>query len=226
MSGALDVAAETLTYDNVAFIAHAAGRTLSITLIGCAFGLAFGLVLALTRRSSLVWLAPARVAASAYVEVFRRIPFLVILFVVLFGIQLVAPRASLFAVATVSICLLAAALLSETIRAGLNSVPPQQLEAAAALNLGYRDTLIDVVFPQAWRVILPPAVACVVMLIKDTALASYMGIAELTFSAKVLTTRGVPAATGFAVILLCYFVMSYPLMRLGAHLERRLDRRK
>jgi len=225
MSGVFDQAGGVMTYDNVAFVAQAAGRTLSMTLIGCAFGFAFGLVLALTRRSSLAWLAPARIAASAYVEVFRRIPFLVILFVVLFGIQLVAPRASLFAVATVSICLLAAALLSETIRAGLNSVPRQQVEAAAALNLGYRGTLIYVVFPQAWKVILPPAVVCMVMLIKDTALASYMGIAELTFSAKVLTTRGVPAAAGFTVILMCYFALSYPLMRLGGYLERRLERR-
>jgi len=226
MSVTLDQAGGLMTADNVAFIAQAMGRTLSMTLIGCVFGFAFGLVLALTRRSTLAWLAPARILSSAYVELFRRIPFLVILFVVLFGIQLVAPRASLFTVAIVSICLLAAALLSETIRAGLNSVPYQQVEAAAALNLGYRDTLIYVVFPQAWRVMLPPAVACVVMLIKDTALASYMGIAELTFSAKVLTTRGVPAATGFAVILMCYFAMSYPLMRLGAYLERRLQRRR
>lgn len=222
MSGWIDQSGALLTQDNVAFIAHAMGRTLSMTAIGCVFGFAFGTVLALTRRSMLPWLAPARFAAVTYVELFRRIPFLVILFVVLFAIQLLAPRASLFTVATVSICLLTSALLSETIRAGLNSVPRQQVEAAAALNLGYLRTLVHVVFPQAWKVILPPTVACVVMLIKDSALASYMGIAELTFSAKVLTTRGVPAAMGFAVVLMCYFALSYPLMRLGAWLESRL----
>jgi polar amino acid transport system permease protein len=78
------------------------------------------------------------------------------------------------------------------------------------------------VLPQAWKVILPPAIAFGVMFIKDTALASQMGIVELTFAGKVLVNRGVPPALGFGAVLLCYFALSYPLTRLGAHLERRL----
>jgi polar amino acid transport system permease protein len=222
MSGLLDHVRELFGYYNVLFILKAMGRTLAMTLVGCSFGFAFGLLLALIRHSTRRSLQLARVAAATYVEMFRRIPFLVILFVVLFGIQPFAPRASLFTIATVSVCLLAAAMLSEIIRAGLNSVPEQQVQAAQALNLGYLRTLRFVVFPLAWKVIIPPAIAFAVMFIKDTALASYMGVAELTFTGKVLVTRGIPPALGFAAILMCYFVLSYPLMRLGGHLERRL----
>jgi polar amino acid transport system permease protein len=209
-------------YYNIGFILHAMARTLGMTLLGCSFGFVAGLLLALVRRSTLSSLRLLSLVATGYVEVFRRIPFLVILFIVLFAIQPFAPDASLFTVASVSICLLAAAFLSEIIRAGLDSVPEQQVHAADALNLGYLRMLRYVVFPQAWKVIIPPAIAFAVMFIKDTALASQMGVIELTFAGKVLVSRGIPPVLGFGAILLCYFALSYPLTRLGAYLERRL----
>ena len=213
---------DLLGYYNVMFILQAMARTLGMTMLGCSIGFAGGLVLALVRRSSMPWLRPLRLVAGLYVETFRRIPFLVILFIVLFGIQPFAPDASLFTIASVSICLLAAAFLAEIIRAGLDSVPEQQVQAAETLNLGYFRTLVYVVLPQAWKVIIPPAIAFGVMFIKDTALASQMGVIELTFTGKVLVSRGIPPALGFGAILLCYFALSYPLTRLGAYLERRL----
>jgi polar amino acid transport system permease protein len=208
--------------DSAQFVLAAMGRTLAMTLLGCSLGFVAGLLLAILRRSTRSYLAPARVLAALYVEVFRRIPFLVILFIVLFVIGPVAPDASLFAIAAASICLLAAAYLSEIVGAGLDSVPAAQVQAAETLNLGRLRTLRYVVLPQAWKVILPPAIAFGVMFIKDTALASQMGIVELTFAGKVLVNRGVPPALGFGAVLLCYFALSYPLTRLGAHLERRL----
>jgi polar amino acid transport system permease protein len=185
-------------------------------------GFAGGLGLALLRRSTRASLKPLAVLASLYVETFRRIPFLVILFIVLFAIQPLVPDASLFMIAAVSVCLLAAAFLSEIIRAGLDSVPEQQIHAAQTLNLGAFRTLFHVMLPQAWKVIIPPAIAFAVMFIKDTSLASQMGVIELTFTGKVLVNRGIPPVFGFGVILLCYFALSYPLTRLGSYLEKRL----
>ena len=160
--------------------------------------------------------------AIAYVEVFRRIPFLVILFIVLFAVQAFAPSASLFNIALISICLLSTAFLSEVIRAGLDSVPKLQVEAAEALNFGFARTLFLVMLPQAWKVILPPAVAFMVMFIKDTSLASQMGVVELTFTGKSLVNRGFSPILGFGAVLVFYFILSYPLSRLGAYLEKRL----
>ena len=207
---------------NLLFLLQAAGRTLAMTLIGCGVGMLLGLGIAVLRQSRLPWLAPARALAVLYVETFRRIPFLVILFIVLFVIEPLVPGSSVFAIATVAVCLLSTAILSEVVRAGLQSVPAQQIEGARTLNFSSAQMLFMVVLPQAWRVILPPAAAFVVMFIKDTSLASQIGVIELTFVGKMLVNRGFSPVLGFGAILVCYFLLSYPLGRLAAWLEKRL----
>lgn len=209
-------------YYNLVFLGQAMLRTLALTIVGCGIGFVCGLAIAGIRHSRSKVLLPLRLLAILYVETFRRIPFLVILFIVLFGIQAFSPTASLFTIATVSVCLISTAFLSEIVRAGLESVPRQQIEAAEALNFGWFRTIAYVVLPQAWQVILPPAVAFMVMFIKDTSLASQMGVIELTFAGKSLINRGFSPVLGFGVVLILYFVLSYPLSRLGAYLENRL----
>jgi polar amino acid transport system permease protein len=154
--------------------------------------------------------------------VFRRIPFLVNLFIVMFALQGFGSDISLFTIATVSICIVATAFLSEVIRAGLESVPRQQIEAAEVMNFGFMRTLFLVLLPQSWKVILPPAFAFMVMFIKDTSLASQMGVVELTFTGKVLMNRGFSPFLVYSAVLAAYFILSYPLSRLGAYLENRL----
>jgi polar amino acid transport system permease protein len=132
------------------------------------------------------------------------------------------PGVSLLGIATVAVCLLSTAFLSEIVRAGLESVPRQQVEGARTLNFNSLQTLVKVILPQSWRVILPPAAAFVVMFIKDTSLASQIGVIELTFAGKMLVNRGFSPVLGFGAILASYFLLSYPLSRLAAALEKRL----
>lgn len=218
----VDEAPRFFNYYNLIFLGQAALRTLTMTFIGCVTGFLFGLLIAVIRQAKTPLLLPLRLFVILYVETFRRIPFLVILFIVLFAVQAFAPNASLYAIAIISICLLSTAFLSEVIRAGLESVPRQQIEAAEALNFGAARTLFHVILPQAWKIILPPAVAFMVMFIKDTSLASQMGVVELTFSGKSLVNRGFSPVLGFGAILVLYFLLSYPLSRLGGYLEFRL----
>jgi polar amino acid transport system permease protein len=218
----IDEAPRFFNYYNLVFLGQAMLATLALTVVGCTVGFVCGLVLAAIRQTRARLLLPLKLAAILYVEVFRRIPFLVILFIVLFMIQAFAPTASLFTIAMISVCLISTAFLSEIIRAGLESVPRQQVEAAETLNFGWFRTMTLVVLPQGWKVILPPAVAFMVMFIKDTSLASQMGVVELTFTGKMLINRGFSPVLGFGVILVLYFVLSYPLSRLGATLEKRL----
>ncbi len=210
------------TYYTVIFLLQAMIRTIGMTLFGCGFGFVCGFAIAALRRTTTPLLLPMRLVGIVYVEVFRRIPFLVILFIVLFAAQAVSDNLSLFAIALIAICLLSTAFISEIIRAGLDSVPVQQIEAAQVLNFGFWRTLLTVILPQAWKVILPPGFAFVVMFIKDTSLASQMGVVELTFTGKVLMNRGFSPFLVYGVILLAYFILSYPLSRLGAYLESRL----
>ena len=204
------------------FLLQAMGTTLLMTLVGCGLGFVFGFLIVVLRQSSGIFWMPVRLVVIAYVEFFRRIPFLVILYLVLFFIQAISPDVSLFAIATVGICLLSIAYTSEIVRAGFESVPRQQVEAAVVLNFSRWRILRNVIIPQSWPVILPPAFAFMVGFIKDTALVSQIGVVELTFAGKVLNNRGYSAILVFGTILILYFILSYPLSRLGAWLEVRL----
>ena len=125
------------TYYNMIFILKAMGTTLLLTALGCVTGFIFGFIIAAIRSTRARILLPVRLLVTFYVEIFRRIPFLVILFIVMFAIQVVSRNVSLFTIAVISICLLSTAFLSEVIRAGVESVPRQQVEAAETLNFGF-----------------------------------------------------------------------------------------
>jgi polar amino acid transport system permease protein len=209
-------------YYNVIFVLQGALATIGLSAIGCLVGTVAGLLFVLARLTNRPALAPLRWLVIAFIEIFRRIPFLVTLMLVFFVFQLSGANLPMFVVAAISVCLIASAFLSEIVRAGFLSVHHNQWDAAAAMNFGLLDTVRHVVLPQAWRVILPPAFGFFVLFIKDTALASQIGVIELTFTAKVLNNKGFSAALVFGTILIVYFLISYPLARLGAQLEARL----
>ena len=215
-------AVQLFTFYNMVFLARALATTVALSLIGCGTGLACGFCLALVTNSRAAGALPLRLAAMLFIGTFRRVPFLVTLFLVFFGTQALHAGLSLFSVALVSVCLIASAYLAEIIRAGLAAVRQTEVEAALVMNLSALQRLVYVVLPQAWKVILPPAFAFFVLFIKDTALASQIGLIELTYAGKVLNDRGFPATLVYATILVLYFLVSYPLAFVGAWLERRL----
>lgn len=120
--------------------------------------------------------------------------------------------------AVVAICLLCTAYLAEIVRSGLESVPRAQIEAAEVMNFPRWRIVWTIVLPQSWKVILPAAIAYMVMFVKDTALASQAGVFELMFAGKALVNRGLDPFIVFAAVLFAYFVISWPLGRFGAWL--------
>lgn len=208
--------------ENLGLLWQAIGMTLALTVIGCALGFGFAFLIAIARQSRGFALLPVRVIAIFFVELFRRIPFLVVIYLVLFFIAVFVRGASLFLIAIVAICIYATAYLSEIIRGGFESVPRQQIEAAAAMNFSRWQTLINVVFPQSLPVILPPAMAFAIAFIKDTSLVSQIGVFELSFRGKELVNQGMSGLFVFGMIAAIYFALSYPLTRLGRWLEKRL----
>lgn len=212
------------TIYNAQFLGRALLITLALSVLGCGIGLAFGFALAVLRRTSGRAIGPLRAVAVLFVEMFRRIPFLVTLFLVFYATQAGGLDVSLFLIATISVCLIATAYLSEIVRAGLEAVHPNQWDSAAVANFTLLQTLRLVVVPQAWRVILPPGFSFFLPFIKDSALASQIGLVELTYAGKALNNRGFLPILSFGSILLLYFALSYPLTLLGRHLEARLAR--
>ncbi|WPO97821.1 amino acid ABC transporter permease [Pseudomonas sp. HR96] len=206
------------------FLLQAAWNTLALAAVGCSMGLLLGFVIACLRRTRSLYLLPVRVLSIIFVELMRRIPFLVTLFLTLFVLQAMGTNLSFFVIGLIAVCLIATAYLAEIFRAGFDSVPQAQIEAAQTLNFSAVQVIFLVMLPQAWKVVLPPAFSFMVSFIKDTALASQLGVVELTFAGKILITRGYSSLLIYGLVLLIYFALSYPLSRLGARLEQRVGR--
>ena len=197
------------------------GVTFLLSLIGCLVGFGFGTLLAIFRKTKSALLIPLRILIVIYTEIFRRIPFLVSLLLIFYIFQIGKITDSLFIIAIVTVCLIATAFISEIVRSGLESVSQTQWDAAKAMNFSYYETLKEVIFPQAWKVIFPPAFSFFILFIKDTALASQIGVMELTFAGKVLNNKGFSPILVFGTVLILYFILSFPLDRFGKYMERK-----
>ena len=206
---------------NIIFLLKAMGVTFLLSLIGCLVGFGFGTLLAIFRKTKSALLIPLRILIVIYTEIFRRVPFLVSLLLIFYIFQIAKITDSLFIIAIVTVCLIATAFISEIVRSGLESVSQTQWDAAKAMNFSYYETLKEVIFPQAWKVIFPPAFSFFILFIKDTALASQIGVMELTFAGKVLNNKGFSPILVFGTVLILYFILSFPLDRFGKYMERK-----
>ena len=221
----LDDLPRFLTASHGWLFAVALGNTLALSALGAGLGFLLGFGLAVLRHDRLLGRLPTRWLAVGYVELLRRIPFLVKLMCVFFAFQLSGLNPPLFVIAATAVTLSAAAFAAEIARGGLESVPATQWDAAEAMNMSRARVLFTVVLPQAWRVILPPGIGFLVGFIKSTSIASQVGVLEVTYAAKALNAQGFSALLCFGAALLLYFAVCWPLKLLGESLERRLARR-
>jgi polar amino acid transport system permease protein len=218
----IEEAPRFFTYYNGLFLLKGMWATFILSAVGCVVGLVAGFVLAVVRRTKGRILMPVRLMTITFVEFFRRVPVLIVLLLIFFTFNVLKVDLSVFNVAVVAMCLIATAFIAEIIRSGLNSVHHNQWDAAAALNFNMSQTLFYVIVPQAWKVILLPVFIFFIMFIKESALASQLGVVELLYTGKVLNSKGFSAALVYGTILVLYFILSYPLARLGGFLEKRL----
>lgn len=213
---------QLFTYYNLIFLAQGALTTVALSAFGCIVGVIIGTLLAVCRLTRGPLSMPLRIFALAFTEFFRRVPFLVTLMLCFFAFQFGGFDVSTLTVGCVTVALIGTAFLGEIVRAGLESVHPNQWHAAETMNFSLLQTIRYIILPQAWAVILPPAFGFFVLFIKDSALASQIGVVELTYVGKVWNNRGFSAGLVFGLILIAYFLISYPLARLGQKLEARL----
>lgn len=191
--------------------------TVLLGLVSIVIGSLTGLLMALAR---LYGAAPVRALARVYVDVFRSIPLLVLLVLVYYALPFVGVRLSSFAAATTALSMVSCAYTAEIFRAGIEALPKGQFEAAAAIGLGFVDTLRDVVLPQALRIVTPPLTSNCINVLKDTALASVVAMPDLlkqATQAQALAANPTPLI-GAAVI---YLLLLLPLVRLVGHFEAR-----
>jgi polar amino acid transport system permease protein len=203
-------------------------NTLVFTITGFALGLAGGLVLALMRLSSV---PPYRWFGLAYIEVFRGLPALLIFVFVGTGVPLAFPGTNLpggvYGQAALSLGLVSAAYMAETIRAGIEAVPRGQMEAARTLGMSHGRAMRSIVIPQALRIVIPPLTNELVLLFKDSSLALFLGITlqerELSkYANDVASQQG--NSTPIIIAAICYLIITIPLSYLARRLEARQKR--
>jgi len=196
-----------------------AGGTLRLAIPAIILGFALGILIGLARLAQSAWL---RTAATMYVEFFRGVPLVMVIFWMWFIIpQLLRLPIPEYGVALVAFVVFEAAYFGEIVRAGIQSVPRGQVEAATALGFKGRQSMVYVVLPQALRNMLPSLVTQMIVLLKDTSLASIIGYVDLTKAAQIVNNREIKPFELYLFIAVVYWALTYS-MSLGA---RRLERR-
>jgi polar amino acid transport system permease protein len=205
-------------------ITVAAKNTIVYTIIAFVGGLFFALILALMKLSPV---APYRWLATAYIELFRGLPALVVIIGFGFAVPIAfnwRPPGGTVGAGVIALIIVSAAYMAETIRAGIQAVPKGQNEAARSLGMSPGWTTLSVVLPQAIRIVIPPLTNELVILIKDTSLLFVIGLAaserELTtFSRDAMSST--QNSSPLVAAAFVYLLITLPLTRLVAYMERR-----
>ncbi|MCO6362078.1 amino acid ABC transporter permease [Paracoccus sp. 08] len=196
--------------------------TLQLGAASIVAGLVLGLGLAMAR---LYGPGPVRFVTQLYIDIFRSIPLLVLLIIVYYALPFVGLRLSPFASAMSALTLVSGAYTAEIFRAGIEAIPKGQFEASAALGLNGRQTMADVILPQAVRIVIPPLTNNSINVVKDTALASVVAMPDLL---KQATQAQALAAnpTPLIVAAVIYIAFLWPLVALVSRMERRFAARR
>jgi polar amino acid transport system permease protein len=197
-------------------IARGIGLTLYVTGASLVIGGVIGLVLVGAARSPL---AIVRGIATLYINVVRVIPPITWLFLIYFGLPQFALRLSTIQAAIIGFSIIASAFMAEIYRSGLLSIPEGQREAAHALGLSAVTTVRYIITPQAFRVALPAIATYGIGLLKDSALASTIGVREITYYAQQSAKQTHEGLLSFIVAGALYIVISLVV----ALVSRRVD---
>ncbi len=201
--------------------------TLLVSLVGIVFSLPLGVLLALGRRSRLPLV---NAVCTAFIEVVRGVPFITVLFMANFMLPLFLPAGwtpDRLLRPLVGTALFAAAYMAEVVRGGLQAMPRGQFEGAAAMGLGYWQTMRLIILPQALTLVIPGIVSNFISLFKDTTLVAIVGIFDLLRTIE--SARNDPnwaspttSATGYVVAAAFYWVFCFGMSRYSQAMERRL----
>src|SRR5262245_6932824 len=240
---ALFVAANDLYAQVFSIVAKGIGVTIFVTLVGFALASALGLGIALMGLSNSLWL---RQVARFYVEIIRGIPILVLLFWIAFagapvfvaawnaataplqsaGIldTLQVRDVSLLWRAIIALMIAYSSFIAEIFRAGIQAVDAGQIEAAKALGLSRYRRFRHVVWPQAFKTILPPYGNDFIAMVKDSSLVSVLGVADVTQMGKVYASGSFRFFETYSIVAYLYLILTVGLSLVLRALERRMRR--
>ncbi len=207
-----------LTLNDLWFLAKGAGMTLAVTGVSVAAGTVMGVIFGVIRAQfGPYWSAPL----TFLLDIFRSVPLLIQL-VLANAFQAIAKFGwDPFTTSCVVLSLYTAAYCTEIVRGGIDAVPVTTRRAARSLGLTWAQDMRYIVAPLATRVSLPAWIGLTLGVMKDSALVLWLGLTELLKSSQILVTR---LQEPLFILLICgaiYFLISFPIARLGGYLERR-----
>jgi polar amino acid transport system permease protein len=202
--------------------AEGAKVTVALTILSGLAGIVFGVLAALGKLSSFL---PLRWAANFYVWAIRGTPLLVQVLFVFLALPAMVPQLQLsdFYSAVVALALNVGAYNAEAIRAGILAVHKGQTEAARSLGLSPFQTFRDVIFPQSFRIALPPLVNNIVSLLKDSSLAYVIGVVELSNIGNRIQAATFEPIPVFITTASIYLILTSVMTQISGAIERQLD---
>lgn len=198
------------------------GWTIALTVLSLAIGIVVGIPLMLMRIARPFWL---RFAAGAIITFVRSIPPIVWLFIIFFGLGSGYVKVAPFPAAVFGLGLIAAAYMAEIYRGALLSIHSGQWEGAAALGIHPVQTWLDVILPQLFRVALPAMATYAIGLLKDSAIASTIGVKELTFYANQASMASYRGLEVFSFAALVYIALSLPVAWISRNVDARMRKK-
>ena len=197
-----------------------AGGTVRLAIPAIVLGFLLGIFIGIGRLAPQWWI---RLPATLYVEFFRGVPLVMVIFWMWFVMPMVLGTAiPEFGVALAAFVIFEAAYFGEIVRAGIQSVARGQVEAGRALGLTGTQSMRFVVLPQALKNMIPSLVTQFIVLFKDTSLASIIGFMDLTKAAQVVNNREIRPFQLYLFIAIVYWICTYSMSRYAGYLEKRL----
>ena len=197
------------------------GGTLRLAVPAIILGLLLGVFIGMGRLARSRWIY---LVATLYVEFFRGVPLVMVIFWFWFIIPAVVGKSlPEYSVALAAFVIFEAAYFGEIVRAGIQSVPRGQAEAATATGLTRARTMRYIILPQALRNMIPALVTQSIVLLKDTSLASIIGYVDLTKAAQIVNNREIRPFELYLFIAVIYWLCSYAMSRYARHIEQRLS---
>jgi len=203
--------------DSKDFLLEGLKYSLTLTLFATFFGIVFGTLLALARLSSI---KPLNLAASAYVNLFRSVPLLLVIFwfyilvPLISGVQVGADKS-----AYITFAIFEAAYFCEIIRAGIQSISRGQVSAGQAMGFTYAQNMRYVILPQAFRNVVPLLLTQIIILFQDTSLVYVVGATDLLGAASKIANRDYIPVEMYVTVAVIYFTISFVLSRLVKRLH-------
>lgn len=215
----LDVIDFNLIYRSLPKLLDGAKISLLISLLSVILGVSLGIIVA-TGRLSKFW--PFRAITGAYVAFVRGTPMIVQIFIIHYGLVQFGIKLPAFASGITALSFNSAAYMGEVFRGGIQSIDLGQTQAGLSLGLSPFQVFRYIVFPQAFRRVIPSMGNEMVTLTKDSSLVNFIAIAELTYRATLIASRTYEYFTMYIGIAIVYFVITFVLSQLLAWLERRM----